>query len=214
MDEPFGGNPDSHNPFAPPRISQDVAPQRPATKPGMATVFGILNLVFGGLSLLTQGFSLATIVLFRDKIEELTEQQIPEPGVLQWIGIFVSIALTFWLIYSGIRVLSGTMAGRSAFMAYCLGSLLIRPIVIVINLFAQFDQMQQQMAQIQGGAAGVPKEAILIGMIVGGAFGLLFAEAYEAIGFFVMRSKNVTQQFEAWDAVVNKQNSNQTFDFN
>ena len=180
----------------------------------MATVFGILNLVFGGLSLLTQAFGLATILIFREKIEELTEQSIPAPGALQWVGTGITMLLTFWLIYSGIRVLSGTMAGRSAFMAYCLGSLLIRPVVIAIGLVAQYEQMQQQLAQMQGGAAGVPEGAVMIGMIVGGAFGLLFAEVYEAIGFFVMRSKNVTQQFEAWDAVVNRQNSNQTFDFN
>ena len=60
----------------------------------------------------------------------------------------------------------------------------------------------------------MPEGAVMIGLIVGGMFGLLFAEVYEAIGFFVMRSKNVTQQFEAWDAVVNRQNSNQTFNFN
>jgi hypothetical protein len=214
MSQPFGESSDFNNPFAPPPSLQSEAPQRPPTKPGMATVFGILNLVFGGLSLLTQAFGLATILLFREKLEELTKQSIPAPGALQWVGTAITLLLTCWLIYSGIRVLSGTMAGRGAFMAYCLGSLLIRPGVIAIGLFAQFDQMQQQMAQLPGGAAGAQQGAVMIGMIVGGVFGLLFAEAYEAVGFFVMRSKNVTQQFEAWDKVVNRQNSNQTFDFN
>lgn len=214
MSQPFGESSDFNNPFAPPPSLQSEAPQRPPAKPGMATVFGILNLVFGGLSLLTQAFGLATILIFREQIEELTKQSIPAPGALQWVGTGMTMLLTFWLIYSGIRVLSGTMAGRSAFMAYCLGSLLIRPVVIAIGLVAQYEQMQQQLAQIQGGAAGVPEGAVMIGLIVGGVFGLLFAEVYEAVGFFVMRSKNVTQQFEAWDAVVNRQNSNQTFDFN
>ncbi len=214
MSQPFGESSDFNNPFAPAPSLQSEAPQRPPAKPGMATVFGILNLVFGGLSLLTQAFGLATILIFREQIEELTKQSIPAPGALQWVGTGMTMLLTFWLIYSGIRVLSGTMAGRSAFMAYCLGSLLIRPVVIAIGLVAQYEQMQQQLAQIQGGAAGVPEGAVMIGLIVGGVFGLLFAEVYEAVGFFVMRSKNVTQQFEAWDAVVNRQNSNQTFDFN
>lgn len=133
------------------------------------------------------------------------------PGPLQWVGTGIQILLTFWLIYSGIRVLRGTMSGRSAFLAYCVGSLLIRPFIVAINLFAQYDQIQQQIAA--GGAQLPPAAAI--GVVVGsGLFALVFAEIYEVVGFFVIRSKNVTQQFQAWDEVVNGQSGNQTFNFN
>lgn len=177
----------------------------------MATVFGILNLVFGAFALLGQAIGVIMIVFLREKLEEFFKQPIPMPGPLQWVGTGIALLLTLWLIYSGIRVLRGTMSGRSAFIAYCLGSLLIRPFVVAINLFAQYDQMQQQMAA--GGAAMPPAAAIVftVGM---GLFAIVFAEIYEAIGFFVMRSKNVTQQFEAWDEVVNSKHSNQTFNFN
>ena len=64
-----------------------------------------------------------------------------------------------------------------------------------------------------GGAQMPPAAAI--GIIVGaGFFALVLAEIYEVVGFFVMRSKSVTQQFQAWDDVVNNQRSNQTFNFN
>ncbi len=211
MSQPFGSIPDSNNPFSPPQNSQYAAPQRPASKPTMAMVFGILNLVFGGFALLGQAFGVIMIVFLREKLEEITKQAIPLPGPLQWFGTGIALLLTVWLIYSGIRVLRGTMSGRSAFIAYCLGSLLIRPFVVAINLFAQFDQVQQQMAA--GGAPMPPAAAI--GIIIGtGLFAIVFAEIYEAVGFFVMRSKNVTQQFEAWDEVVKSQLSNQNFNFN
>lgn len=176
----------------------------------MATVFGILNLIFGGLSLLAQAIGIITIFFLRSKIEEMAQQTIPTPGVLQWIGNGIQLLLTFWLIYSGIRVLGGTMSGRATFMAYCLGSILIRPFLVAINLFAQFDQMQQQMV---GNAAAMPPGAFIGIMVVGGLFALVLAEIYEVVGFFVIRSKGVTQQFQAWDEVVNGQRPNESFNF-
>ena len=209
MSQPFGSNPDSNNPFSPP---QDIQySQRPAPKPTMATVFGILNLVFGGMSILGQGFGLIMLFFLREKIEEISKQPISFPGPLQWVGTGIQILLTGWLIYSGVRVLGGTMSGRSAFLAYCIGSLIIRPFIVAINLFAQYDQIQQQIAA--GGAQLPPAAAI--GIVVGGGlFALVLAEIYEVAGFFVMRSKSVTQQFQAWDEVVNGARSNQTFNFN
>ena len=211
MSQPFGSMPESNNPFSPPQDSQYAAPQRPASKPTMATVFGILNLVFGGIALFGQVAGVITMVFLREKLEEIARQPIPMPGPLQWVATGITLLLTFWLIYSGIRVLGGTMSGRSAFILYCIGSLLIRPFIVAINVFAQYDQMQQQMA---AGGAPMP-QAALIGIIAGtGLFAIVFAEVYEAVGFFVMRSKSVTQQFEAWDEVVNFKGSNQTFNFN
>ncbi len=208
MSQPFGSNPDSSNPFSPP---QDRYSQRPASKPAMATVFGILNLVFGGMSLLGQGFGLIMQFFLREKFEESFRRPIPMLGPLEWVGTGIQVLLTCWLIYSGIRVLGGTLSGRSAFLAYCIGSLLIRPFIVAINLFAQSDQIQQQMA---AGGAQLPP-AVAIGIVVGGGlFALVLAEIYEVAGFFGMRSKSVTQQFQAWDEVVNGQRSNQTFNFN
>lgn len=209
MSQPFGSNPDSNNPLSP---RQDIQySERPASKPTMATVFGILNLVFGGMSILGQGFGLIMLFFLREKIEEISKQPIPMPGPLQWVGTGIQILLTCWLIYSGVRVLGGTMSGRSAFLAYCIGSLLIRPFIVAINLFAQYDQIQQQIAA--GGAQLPPAAAI--GIVVGGGlFALVLAEIYEVAGFFVMRSKNVTQQFQAWDEVVSGPRSDQTFNFN
>ncbi len=51
----------------------------------MATVFGILNLVFGAMSLLGQGFGLIMMLFLREKFEEISQQPIPVPGPLQWI---------------------------------------------------------------------------------------------------------------------------------
>lgn len=210
MSQPFESTPDSNNPFSPPQAINDAAQKSPATKPSMATVFGILNLVFGGLSLVGQTFGVVTILFLRTKIEELSEQTIPMPGVLQWIGTGIQLLLTFWLIYSGVRVLGGTMSGRSTFIVYCLGSLLIRPFLVIINLFAQYDQMEQQLA---ASGAAVPPGAMLGIMAIGGLFALVLAEIYEAVGFFVIRSKGVTQQFQAWDDVVNGQRLSETFNF-
>jgi hypothetical protein len=208
MSQPFGSMPDSNNPFSPQQAINYAT--QPATKPTMAKVFGILNLVFGGLSLVGQVFGVITILFLRSKIEEFSQQTIPMPGVLQWIANGIQLLLTFWLIYSGVRVMNGTMSGRSAFIVYCLGSLLIRPFLVVINVFAQFDQMEQQMA---ANGAGLPQGALMGMMAVGGLFALVLAEVYEAVGFFVIRSKNVTQQFQAWDDVVNVQRPNETFNF-
>ena len=208
MSQPFESTPGSNNPFSPPQAIDYAAQKGPATKPSMATVFGILNLVFGGLSLLGQAIGVITILFLRSKIEELSKQSIPMPGVLQWIGNGIQLSLTFWLIYSGVRVLGGTMSGRGTFITYCLGSLLIRPFLVVINLFAQYDQLGQQMA---ANGAAMPPAALMGIMAVGGLFALVLAEIYEAVGFFVIRSKGVTQQFQAWDEVVNGQRPNESF---
>jgi len=210
MSQPFQSTPDSNNPFSPPQAANYGVQNAQATKPSMAKVFGILNLVFGGLSLVGQAFGVITILFLRTKIEEMSQQTIPMPGPLQWVGTGIQLLLTFWLIYSGVRVLGGTMSGRGAFIAYCIGSLLIRPILVVINLFAQYDQMEQQMA---AGGAALPPGAMMGIMAVGGLFALVLAEIYEAVGFFVIRSKGVTQQFQAWDDVVNAQRPNEAFNF-
>ncbi len=214
MSQPFGSDPDSHNPFSvPATASSGMQPQyvqRPAMKPTAATAFGILNLVFGAMALVIQAFGIVSLIFLRKQFEQFAKQAMPEPSVFHWVGVAITLALTCWLIYSGIRVLSGTMAGRASFMAYCVGSLIIRPFLIVINLFAQYDQMQQQFAA-QG--QQLPPAAIMGILAFGGVFGLVFAEVYEAIGFFVMKSRGVRQQFEAWDNVVNSGKSNQTFNF-
>ena len=210
MSQPFGSTPDSNNLFSPPQAVNYATQTAQVTKPSMATVFGILNLVFGGLSLVGQAIGVITILLLRTQIEEMAKQTIPMPGPLQWVGNGVQLLLTFWLIYSGVRVLGGTMSGRGAFIVYCIGSLLIRPILVVINVFAQYEQLQLQMAT---GNAPVPAGAILGIVAFTGIFGLVFAEIYEAVGFFVIRSKGVTQQFQAWDDVVNAQRPNETFNF-
>lgn len=210
MSQPFESIRDSNNPFSPPQTGGATAWQPPATKPAMANVFGILNFVFGGLSLIGQAIGVASILLLRTQIEKMANTSIPMPGVLQWIGTGVQLLLTFWLIYSGIRVMKGTMSGRSAFIAYCLGSLVIRPFIVVTNLYAQHDQMSQQMA---AGGAQLPQGAILGILIAGGVFAFVLAEIYETVGFFVIRSKGVTAQFQAWDDVVNAQSGNQTFNF-
>ncbi|MBC7964875.1 MAG: hypothetical protein H7Z17_03025 [Fuerstia sp.] len=211
MSQPFGSMPDSNNPFSPSQDSQYAAPQRSGSKPTMATVFGILNLVFGAFALFGQAAGVITIVFLREKLEEITKQPIPMPGPLQWAGTAITLLLTFWLIYSGIRVMGGTMSGRSAFISYCLGSLLIRPFVVAINVFAQYDQMQQQMA---AGGTPMPPAAIIAIAAGAGLFAIVFAEVYEAVGFFVMRSKSVTQQFEAYDEVAKYKRDNQTLGFN
>ncbi len=176
----------------------------------MATTFGIMNLVFGGLSLILQAGGVIMIFFLRTKIEEISKQTIPMPGTMQWIANGVQLLLTFWLIYTGVRVLGGTMSGRGAFIAYCLGSLVIRPFLVVINLFAQYDQMEQQMA---AGGAAMPPGAMIGIIAVGGLFALVLAEVYEAVAFFVIRSKGVTQQFQAWDEVVNAQRPNESLNF-
>lgn len=214
MSQPFGSMPDSNNPFSPPQNSQYEAPQRPASKPTMATAFGILNLVFGGLALLQQGISLIMLLFLREKFQELTKQTVPQPSGLHWVAVGITLLLTAWLIYSGVRVLGGTLSGRSAFIGYCVGSLTIRPFVVALSLYVQFDQMKQQLAQIQGGGPPMPPEIFMVSIVVGGIIALVMAEVYEAVGFFVMRSKSVTQQFQAWDSVVNGQSSNPTFGFN
>ncbi len=210
MSQPFGSMPDSNNPFSPPQDSKYAAPQRRGSKPTMANVFGILNLVFGGSSLLMQGVGLIMIFFLREKFEEFSKQSFPLPGPLQFAGMGITLLLTVWLIYSGIRVLSGTMSGRSAFIAYCIGSLLIRPFVLAINLVAQYEQMQQQFDR--GGAPMLPVAAGTL-LVVMGLLTLVFAEVYEAIGFFVIRSKNVTQEFQAWDEVVNFKSGDQNLSF-
>jgi|GEM_PF-1331630 len=214
MSQPFGSDPDFHNPFsAPATAASGVQPQysqRPASKPTTATAFGILNLVFGAMALVGLAIGIVSMVFLRKQVEQFTKQAMPEPSVFYWIGVAISLALSVWLIYSGIKVLSGTMAGRASFMAYCVGSLLIRPFLIAINLFAQSDQLQQQFAA-QG--QQMPPGALVGILAFGGLVGLVFAEAYEAIGFFVMKSQGVRQQFEAWDNVVNSGKSNQSFNF-
>lgn len=211
MSQPFGSNPYSNNPFAAPQnIPSPPAIGRPE-KPTMAKVFGILNLVFGSLALLGHVIGLLVLLFLREKFEEISKQSIPLPGPLQWVGTGIQMLLTCWLIYSGVRVLGGTMRGRSAFLAYCVGSLLIRPCIVAINLFAQSDQIQQQMAV---GGAQLPPAAAMGIMVASGLFALVLTEVYEVIGFFFIRSEAVTAQFQAWDSVVDGQRNSQTFNFN
>ena len=178
-------------------------PPLPAQKPTAATIFAILNLLFGAGGYLVLLIGLASVFLLEAVIppEEMPPQPPLAVNIVNWS---VYVILGTWLIVSGIQLLKVSIGSREWFIRYCIVSLVVRPIVILgtipFTLDAAREQMRMQAEQMPDNPfANQFGDSFVTAMILfGSIFGIIWAVAYEVAGLIVMKNQKTIAAFEAY----------------
>ena len=170
-DNRFGEQP--KNPYTPPVTPGQAqpTPAGPTTKPVSATVFGILNILFGVLGVCGIGFSVAVFFMPQNP-------QFPNPALEAMQGdgpysLFLKVAIGIGsifvvvLILSGVGLLKGRMWGRTLAIVYSVYAIISAVVGGVVNYFLLWGPMLQDA----GPAAPGPENAAAIGGAIGGIGG-------------------------------------------
>lgn len=139
------------------------APHIEKQRPTSVTVFGILNIVFGGLGLLCMPFTLIASFVFPDVLH-------PSAGFKMWI-IFtsvVSLGCSIWLLVLGIGLLNLKRWSRTGSIAYGWFQIVFGIIGLIVNFGAVL-------------TGGLTLSAEAIPGFIGGIFGGLIALAYPVL---------------------------------
>jgi hypothetical protein len=129
-------------------------------KPTSVMVFGILNIVFGGMGLLCMPFNLFWLVLPNRMIV-----MVPAYRVILLVSSIVGIGFSAWLLSLGIGLLKMKSWGRRGSVIYSIIVIVWGIIGIILNILAlHFGWMNVP----EGGLPGY------IGGMCGGAVGMIY----------------------------------------
>lgn len=168
------------NPYQAPSQQTPQVALAPGTRPVTATVFGILNLVFGGFGFC--GGVAGAVVLFLInngiidiEMAEISNNQFEDPIYSMYLfgNTLVSVALTGVLIASGIGLLKFKPWGRRLGNYYAVLAIILGVVAIGMQIgyalvpnLGNLDSMppQQQAAIISGSVGGT----------IGGCIGMIY----------------------------------------
>ena len=147
----------------------------PAKPPGVIKVFGILNIVFGGLALLCSPFTLITIPM-------MSKQMGYSSFMLNWLifSIVLGIAGGGVMVASGIGLLKLKSWARKLAIYYSVFAViiaLINPLITLTNL-------------PEGGPNPATQK---VGAIIGAVFGLAIGLTYNALLIFFLNKRSVKE---------------------
>lgn len=129
-------------------------PVQPIEKPTSVTVFGILNIVFGGLGLICTPFSLLLGVSAAQKTMEMTS------AYKMWTiaSGFIGIGFSIWLLVLGIGLVTMKRWARSGSVIYACVAIVWTLVGVGINLAALslkwVSMPEAEMAGFMGGTFG------------------------------------------------------------
>jgi hypothetical protein len=134
-----------------------ILPPQVIEKPTSVTVFGVLNCVFGGLTLVCTPFGLLGLAIAHKTMETTSEYKI-------WAvaGAIAGFGFAIWLLVSGIGLLMFKRWARKSSAAYAKVNILWALLAVFVNIFALSHQwinvpergMPQAIGSIAGGLCG------------------------------------------------------------
>lgn len=131
-----------------------------AVTPASVTVFGILNVVFGGFGLLCSPFGMAGMIMLGDIYDR-------SPGFKAWLlaSYGVSFACAIWLLALGIGLLRLRRWARSGSIAYGWFSIAFGTVGLLVNV-----------GMLATDSLSLPPEAMpgFIGGTIGGLIGFIY----------------------------------------
>ena len=170
--------------------SNQVQPQVPSTlryegqapqaieKPTSVMVFGILNIVFGGLGLICTPFTLFGLVL-----AGRTMEMAPAYKIVLLVSCIVSIVFSAWLLTLGIGLLKMKSWGRSGSVIYSIVTIVWGIAGVALNILSlHFGWMTVP----EGGLPG------FIGGMCGGVVGMV----YPVLLLIFMSTSKVKRAFQ------------------
>jgi len=225
---PFGdGSGGSSNPYASPKpiAPEGYAPalpggyyQAPPSRPAAASVFGVMNIVWGTLGLFTVLQKLALVVvaiIFTVLIgsgqagDEFPVEDVWYPWAMAGLAsaIIVSVAwfiadvvIEVLLFRSGSQLLKGRMAGRATALRYCVVSMISQVVPIGLALAAAI------VALIIFTQRGEPEQvAEIVFQVVCQSFSYLSGLIYPVVQFFLLRQRSFVEALAAYEAAQDAQ---------
>ncbi len=192
---------DGFNPYQP-QASGQTSSLPSDQRPVIATVFGILNLVFGILGLCSTaatvvGFAVISSDMFDAQMkEQMKVQQFDDPiyfGLLS-MQMILGLILSIVVIISGVGLLKFKPWGRKLANFYAVASLIMLLIGVAISVVFQI-----MPAINEANNPGAGPEAIggAIGGSVGGVFTICFGSIYPICILVFLNRKQFVDQIEA-----------------
>lgn len=172
----FGNTPNPYEATSPVPLGTPVS-----AKPVSLTVFGIINIVWGLMSLCGFGWTAVQMAImgsqpqeFRDPTLEMMETNTTYFAFMvtsMGLGFFAAIAL----IAGGIGLLNGKPYGRTLSIVYAAYAILFGIIGIVFNLLFMVEPTMAQIEEIAQGPERTAAMAGIIGAFVGfGICGMIY----------------------------------------
>jgi hypothetical protein len=188
----------STNPYQPPShfSNQDLAaePQNPTA----ATVFGILNILFGVLGLC--GLTLSAVMMFSSFFAQFAKDnpamQLMEDNAIYRTFMQVAMVLGFIatpvLVFSGIGLLQIRPYGRTLSIGYGVYSIVMNVLGMLVNVAFVFPALIESA----NAAGGGPAAAGAWGGIIGGVFGGCIGFIYPGLLLYFMFRPNMVAAFQ------------------
>jgi hypothetical protein len=193
----------SNNPYQPPSqfSEQPLSGQSFAAgpqKPTAATVFGILNLLFGGLGLC--GIVMTAAFMFvplnpQMKKDNPALQLMEESAVYRTftqVAVVLGFFATIVLIVAGIGLLTHRPYGRTLSIGYGIYAVVTNVLGTIINVVYVFPALLEKA----NAAGGGPAAAGAYGGIIGGLFGTCLGLIYPVVLLYFMFRPNMVAAFK------------------
>ena len=170
------------NPFHAPELPAGPPDLPPAARPASLVVFGVLNIVFGLLSMC--GAAGSSVMFFVDLPRD---PALPNPmldliksnptfRLTQMVNMGISIVLAVALMLAGIGLLRSKAWGRTLSVGYGWCAIAGIVLAMIVNWIYLVQPMLANLKQ--AGGAGGPAETLAMGTAVGGmasgCFGLVY----------------------------------------
>ncbi len=187
----------STNPYQPPtQFSEQAYPAGPQ-KPTAATVFGILNILFGVLGIC--GIAMSAVVLFIPLSAQMTAEnpalQLMEENAayrtFTQVAVVLGFAATAALIAAGIGLLQLRPYGRSLSIGYGIYAIVMNLAGTFVNVAIVFPALLEKANEAGGG----PAQAGAYGGIIGGVGGSCIGLIYPGLLLYFMFRPNMVAAF-------------------
>ncbi|MCE9528115.1 MAG: hypothetical protein K8R36_18900 [Planctomycetales bacterium] len=188
----------STNPYQPPSqfSNQDLAtePQNPTA----ATVFGILNILFGVVGLC--GLTLSAVLMFSALSAQMAKDnpalQLMETNAIYrtftQVAVVLGFVATVVLIIAGIGLLQIRPYGRTLSIGYGVYSIVMNVLGMIINVAFVFPALLESA----NAAGGGPAAAGAWGGLIGGVFGGCMGFVYPGLLLYFMFRPNMVAAFK------------------
>ncbi|GIW81751.1 MAG: hypothetical protein KatS3mg105_3558 [Gemmatales bacterium] len=186
-----------------PQPHSDAIRMVPA-RPTSATVFGVLNILFGVLGFCGIGAALISLVIppgrpTNSPVIGIIERN-PLYHAYTLISSLVSIPFVIALVAGGIGLLMGRMWGRTLSIVYAIYAMISTVIGLIFNWILVWEPL---MEIINTGPAG-PQKAAALGGIAGGVFGTCLAFIYPVVLLIFMSASSFKSALRAYQAAIDK----------